>query len=521
MKELYSRAEEGSPLKASTLNELSGRLAVFASYVPGNTGPTTTLFCLEPELLTYLILQIGTLGLMQGSWTSQTVAVPIRTIGGGVMAGQPGRVLAMDQLGLPPAFTDEERSFGRLTACWRYPRFEKGAVCTPAYSLSFLWCGKSVMDVWATLAFTLVKRTLQCEYCTTQLPATLLTVDGWLQRIFVSTNRNGDITRVMIAATPGEVTSELFRALQGKQLACTPNGDTVMFAFGPGRCSACRPGKCGSNGHIRSDCPNSGLTWAQKIIPCSLCGKPTGGHHSHTMDTCDAHLQVNNPAKQLGCPVCTHKGHSATQCSVWRGANGVTHVPALLTEVLAQFPDWQVVMPSAIPVSASGLKGAWYNTNTTQVKVLPVTPTLETQTYADMLRSVTPSPDTSTSGSERNGSRLERWTAGSGANEELMKLATSLCAKMDEVAASVESVRKVQDPQTKGLGLLHSSSDAQTKAIGKLQAADAKHAAFYEQLQKAHQAAMALNASPSMEDMEEDLSVETIPGEDPMTATRQ
>ncbi len=76
VRELYNRAEEGSPLKASTIDGLSGRLAIFASYVPGNTGPTTTLFCLEPELLTNLILRIGTLGLMQGSWTSQTVADP-------------------------------------------------------------------------------------------------------------------------------------------------------------------------------------------------------------------------------------------------------------------------------------------------------------------------------------------------------------------------------------------------------------------------------------------------------------
>jgi hypothetical protein len=120
-------------------------------------------------------------------------------------------------------------------------------------------------------------------------------------------------------------------------------------------------------------------------------------------------------------------GHSATQCPVWRGANGVMHVPDLLTTVLAQFPDWLIVMPNAIPVSSSGPKRAWYNTCTTPVRALPVTPILETQTYADMLRSCTPSPGTSMSGSEREGSGLERWTAGNGANEELMKLATSIC----------------------------------------------------------------------------------------------
>jgi len=59
VQELYNRAEEGSPLKTAPMDRLSGRLAVFASYVPGNTGPTTTIFCLESELLTYLILHIG------------------------------------------------------------------------------------------------------------------------------------------------------------------------------------------------------------------------------------------------------------------------------------------------------------------------------------------------------------------------------------------------------------------------------------------------------------------------------
>jgi hypothetical protein len=195
------------------------------------------------------------------------------------------------------------------------------------------------------------------------------------------------------------------------------------------------------------------------------------------------------------------------------------HVPDLLTTVLAQFPDWQIVMPNAIPVSASGPKRAWYNTNTMPANALPVTPTLETQTYADMLRSCTPSPGASASGSEQGGSRLERWTAGNGANEELMKLATSLCAKMDEVATSVEGMKKVQELQSKGMELLHSSANAQTQAIGRLQAAEAKHTEFYERLQKAHQAAMALNASPSTD--EEDMNVATIPSEDSMTATGQ
>jgi hypothetical protein len=521
VRELYTRAEEGSPLKASTMERLSGRLAIFASYVAGRTGPTTTLFCLEADLLTYLILQIGALGLMQGSWTSQAVAVPIRTIGGGVTADQSGRVLARDQSGLPLIFTDEEKSYGRMEPCLRFPRFDRGAACSPADNLSFRWCGRNVTDVWTTLAFMLTDHS---NTTSTQLPATLHTVDGWMERIHVATDRNGNITRVVIAATHGEVTSVIFEALQGQQLACTPNGDPVMLAFGPGRCSACRPWKCqscGSNGHARGDCPNNRLAWAQKIIPCALCGKPTGGHNTHTLETCDVHLQVNDPAKQLGCPVCTHKGHSATQCPVWRGANGVMHVPNLLTSVLAQFPDWQIIMPNAIPCSTEGSKRAWYNTGTVSINVLPVTPILETQTYADMLRSCTPSPGASTSGSERGFSRLERWTAGSGANDELMKLATSLCAKMEEVAASVEGIRKVQDLQTRGMELLHSSADAQTTAIGKLQAAETKHTAFYEQLQKAHQAAMALNASSSPEEMEEDLNVTTIPSEDSMAATGQ
>lgn len=524
VQELRSLAEGETPLKAVAMEDLSGRLAVFASYVPGNAGPTTTLFCLNQELLTYLILQIGALGLMQGSWTSLTVAVPIRTIGGGAAAGQPGRALAGDHSGLPPAFTDEERSFGRLESCLRYPMFEKGAVCTPAYSLSFLWCGRNIMDVWATLAFILT------EYCNanaTQIPAILLTVDGWMERIFVSTNRNGDISRVMIAAIPGIITSTIFEALQGQQLPCTPNGDTVMFAFGPGRCMACRPEKCfgcGSNSHLRSNCPNNSLPYSQRIIPCSLCRRPTGGQHAHTMDTCEAHLQVNDPARQLGCPICTHKGHQATQCSVWRGPNGVLHVPKLLELVLAKFPDWQIVVPNATLSSASGVKRAWYNTSTRPFgalpigQALPVTPTLAT--YADSLRSFSPSPGTSEAGSDRGVSRLERWTGGGG-NEELIKIATALHEKMEAVATSVEDIRKVQDFQTRGMELLHSSAEAQTKAIGNLQAAEMKHATFYEQLQRAHQAAMALNTNPATEDMDEDSSATTPPGKDPMKVTRQ
>jgi hypothetical protein len=517
VQELYNRAEDGSPLKTSTMQELSGRMAIFASYVPGNSGPTTTLFCLNSELLTYLILHIETLGLMHGSWTSQSVAVPIRTIGGGAMGGQPGRVLVGDQSGLPPALTDDERSYGRLGACLRYPRFERGAVCTPGYSLSFLWCGRNVTDVWATMAFML---TDYCNASAPQLPAILLTVDGWMDRIHVATNRNGDITRVVIVATPGEVTSAVFGALQGQQLACTPNGDFVMLVFPPGRCMACRPWKCydcGSNSHMRADCPNNGRPWAQKIIPCALCGKPTGGHHSHTLDTCDAHLQVNDPGKQLGCPICTHKGHPATHCPVWRGPNGVMHVPPLLTSVLAQFPDWQIVQPNAAMGSVSGVKRAWYNTGTMSVNVHPVTPTL---TYAESLRSFTPSPGTSTSDSEQGGSRLERWTAGNG-NEELVQLAKSLYAKMDTMSKSVEDIKKVQELQTNGMELLHAASGAQTTAIGKLQTAAAKHKEFYEQIQRAHQAAMALNASSTTEDMDDDSGATTPPGEDPTTATGQ
>jgi hypothetical protein len=109
------------------------------------------------------------------------------------------------------------------------------------------------VDVWTTLAFMLTEHG---NTTSTQLPATLHTVDGWMERIHVATDRNGNITRVVIASTHGEVTSVIFEALQGRQLACTPNGDPVMLAFGPGRCSACRPWKCqscGSNGHVRGD----------------------------------------------------------------------------------------------------------------------------------------------------------------------------------------------------------------------------------------------------------------------------
>ena len=296
-----------------------------------------------------------------------------------------------------------------------------------------------------------------------------------------------------------------------------------MLAFGPGRCLACRPEKCfgcGSNLHVRANCPNNGLPWSQKIIPCSLCHKLTGGPHSHAMETCDAHLQVNDPAKQLGCPICKHKGHQATQCSVWRGANGVMYVPNLLATVLqTYFPDWQIVMPDATSNSTSGGKRAWFNTCPVPASVLPVTPILAS--YADSVRSFTPSPGTSTADSEQGGSRLQRWTAGGGGNEELMKLATTLYAKLDAVATLVEEVKGVQDLQTKGMELLHASAAAQTTAIGKLQTAEAKHTALYAQLQKAHQDAMALNGSSAAEVMDEDGTDAAIPSEDSMTATRQ
>jgi Leu/Phe-tRNA-protein transferase len=100
-----------------------------------------------------------------------------------------------------------------------------------------------------------------------------------------------------------------------------------------------------------------------------------------------------------------------------------------------------------------------------------------------------------------------------------MKLATSLFAKMDEVATSVEGMKKVQELQSKGMELLHSSANAQTQAIGRLQAAEAKHTEFYERLQMAHQAALALNASPPTD--EDDMNAATIPSEDSMTATGQ
>ena len=102
-----------------------------------------------------------------------------------------------------------------------------------------------------------------------------------------------------------------------------------------------------------------------------------------------------------------------------------------------------------------------------------------------------------------------------------MKLATTLYEKMDTVATSVEEVRKVQELQTKGMELLHASAAAQTTAIGRLQAAEARHTALYEQLRAAHQNAMALNVSSTMEAEDEDLSGATSPGKDPMTAPRQ
>ena len=102
-----------------------------------------------------------------------------------------------------------------------------------------------------------------------------------------------------------------------------------------------------------------------------------------------------------------------------------------------------------------------------------------------------------------------------------MKFAATLYEKMDAVATLVAEVKNVQDFQTKGMELLHASTAAQTVAIGKLQKAEEKHTALYAQLQKAHREAMALNASPATEEMEEDEEDTAIPSEDSMTATRQ
>ena len=137
VQELHRRAEEGSPLRNLTLEELKGCVAIYSSYVAGNAGPTTTIFCLQPHLLTSVIDRIGTLGLMQGSWINLMVAVPIRVIGNGTIAGQLGQDPPIHEEGLAPAFTLEERSFGHLESCWRYPPYDR-AICTPAYSLSLL-----------------------------------------------------------------------------------------------------------------------------------------------------------------------------------------------------------------------------------------------------------------------------------------------------------------------------------------------------------------------------------------------
>ena len=510
--ELYRSAEVGSPLKESTLEALSGRLAIFSSYVAGTAGATTTVLCLEPQLLTSLIQGIGTLGLMKGSWTSQTVAVPIRVIGGGAAAASPEQDGRMSQDGLPPPFTAEERGFGGLDKCWRYPVFSRHEECKPGYSLSFLWCGRNFLDVWTTLALLLA------EHCLTLgdlLPAALSTTDAWMERVYVAGNRNGDITRVMIASTPGKVTMAAFDALQDQELACTSNGDRVRLVFAPGRCPACRAEKCykcGANNHGPGECPNNGRPYSQKTIPCTICRRPTGAQHSHIMDTCDAHLQVNDPARQNGCPICTHKGHSATQCPVWRDADGEFHVPTLLGEVLKRFPEWQVVVPNATRIS--GGRTAWFNTCPIPVSPIPVR-----MTYADSMRTPMSSPGASTSDSEQ--SRLERWTGGGGGNEAMMEFAKSLSAKMDAVGAAVGELRREQALQIAGMELLQSASEAQTKAIVTLQAAESRHAAFYAKIQSAHSRALALNASEPPDDMEDDASDTTTPGKDLMTAPRQ
>jgi hypothetical protein len=196
------------------------------------------------------------------------------------------------------------------------------------------------------------------------------------------------------------------------------------------------------------------------------------------------------------------------------------HVPKLLATVLqTYYPDWQIITADSTSNLMSGGKRAWFNTCPVLTSALPVTPTLAS--YADSVRSFTPSPGTSAADSERGGSRLERWTAGGGGNEDLVKLAATLHAKMDAVATLVEDVKKVQDLQIQGMELLHASAAAQTIAIGKLQTAEAKHAAFYAKLQQAHQDAIALNDSPVKEGMDEEGAEATFPSEDSMTATRQ
>ena len=513
VQELHRRAEAGSPLRNLTLEELKGCVAIYSSYVAGNAGPTTTIFCLQPHLLTSVIDRIGTLGLMQGSWINLMVAVPIRVIGNGTIAGQLGQDPPIHEEGLAPAFTLEERSFGHLESCWRYPPYDR-AICTPAYSLSMLWCGKNGMDVCMTLAFML------SEHCSTMadmLPATLTTLEGWIDRVHVATNRNGDIMRVMIAAVPGPSTMAIFDALQDKELACSPNGERVRLAFGPGKCMACRPArcfKCDGNNHGPLDCPNNVLTYMQKIIPCTICRKPTGGHHSHRMETCDAHLQINNPARLSGCPICLHRGHQATQCPVWKDRRGVPHVPALLGVVFASFPDWQIVGPAATSGSVSSGKAAWYNT-------FPIAVTPMRMSFGDALRTPMSSPGTSTSDSEASGNRMERWNGRGGGTEDLMELAKTLHAKLDAVGTSVNEIRQEQNLQTKGMELLHASTAAQTKAISTLQASEAKHAAFFAKLQKAHDDAMALNESLTSEGMDEDEGGSEVPSKDSMTATRQ
>ena len=360
-----------------------------------------------------------------------------------------------------------------------------------------------------------------CAMMGSLLPGALSTTEAWMERVHVGVNRNGDITRVFVASLPGEVTMAIFDAVQDKELACTTNGDRVRIVFGPGRCPACRPErcfKCGANNHGPMECPNNGRPFSQKIIPCTICRKPTGAHHSHIMDTCEAYLQVNDPAKQSGCPICTHKGHQATQCSVWKNAKGERHVPALLGDVLRKFPEWQIVAPGA-NLSSVG-RSAWFNTCPIQVTptAIPVR-----MSYADTIRSPSSSPGASTSGSEK-GSRLELWTGGGGGNE-VTEFARTLSSKLDEVSTAVSAIRREQSLQTAGMELLHASTTAQTKAIGQLQAAEAKHAAFYLKLQQAHAQAQALNAGQSagetLDEMDENGGDTTTPGKDLMKATGQ
>ena len=105
---------------------------------------------------------------------------------------------------------------------------------------------------------------------------------------------------------------------------------------------------------------------------------------------------------------------------------------------------------------------------------------------------------------------------------DVLAFAQSLHTKMDAVGIAVEDLKREQAFQTKAMGIMQTSAEAQTRAISNLQQTELRHAAFFAKLQALHDNAVALNPTQAEEEGEgTEMDVGTVPGKDPMTASRQ